>query len=126
MNATRLVVLPVADANRWRWELAQLELGHRREWPRPGAIDWARRTRRLGEQLRGLPGDAVLAFDGYALVGAVWPRADWPVLPRGPYVMPQFRDGTLERRLLAAWLRAIGKPDVRGSAMCAPARQAVR
>jgi hypothetical protein len=40
------------------------------------------------------------------VVGAVWPRADRPVLPRGPFVMPQFGGGHLERRLLVAWLRA--------------------
>jgi hypothetical protein len=35
----------------------------------------------------------------------VWPRRDRPVLPHGPFVMPQFHEGPLPRRLLAAWLR---------------------
>jgi hypothetical protein len=105
MCTLRISELPSDTAAGWRWELAQLELGHLGEWPRPGASRWARHAARLGRLLRPSPGPVVCAFDGYTLVGAVWPRADQPVLPRGPFVMPQFLGGGLERRLLAAWLR---------------------
>ena len=106
MCAPRLACLASDRAFGWRWELAQLELGARAAWPRPGSRIWAARAAWLGAQLRAEHGPIVLAFDGYSLVGAVWPRVDHPVLPRGPLVMPQFRGGALERRLLAAWLRS--------------------
>src|SRR5687767_7295995 len=94
----------------WRWELAQLELGAHTAWPRPGSRAWKARATRLGGQLGRVAAPVVLAFDGYSLVGAVWPRLDHPVLPRGPFVMPQFR-GSLERRLLSAWLRSCERFD---------------
>jgi hypothetical protein len=106
MSTLRLREVSGAVAAGWRWELAQLELGHGGCWPRPGSIAWARRAAQLGRQLRDGPGPVVCAFEGYTVVGAVWPRVDRPVLPRGPFVMPQFGGGHLERRLLVAWLRA--------------------
>jgi hypothetical protein len=109
MCVLRLSELPGPTAAGWRWELAQLELGHLGLWPQSGAIDWARCAARLSRQLRDSRGPVVCAFEGYTLVGAVWPRADRPVLPRGPFVMPQFGGGTLERRLLAAWLRSCAR-----------------
>jgi hypothetical protein len=104
MCLLRLSLVDASTATTWRWELAQLELGARIAWPQPGSRTWAACAARLGRQLRASTAPVVLAFDGYSVVGAVWPRTDVPALPRGPYVMPQFR-GSLERRLLAAWLR---------------------
>jgi hypothetical protein len=111
MCQLRLSLVTGPTATTWRWELAQLELGARIAWPQPGSRAWAACAARLGRQLRASPAPVVLAFDGYSLVGAVWPRTDVPTLPRGPYVMPQYRGGPLERRLLAAWLRANDRPE---------------
>ena len=111
MCTVRLSLVTGPTATSWRWELAQLELGTRIAWPEPGSRAWAACARRIGAQLRANAAPVVLAFDGYTLVGAVWPRRDVPALPRGPYVMPQFR-GALERRLLAAWLRENDRDDV--------------
>jgi hypothetical protein len=72
---------------------------------------WAACAARLGAQLRASAAPVALAFEGYTLVGAVWPRRDVPALPRGPYVMPQYRGGPLERRLIAAWLRENDRPE---------------
>jgi hypothetical protein len=110
MCTLRLSLVTGATATAWRWELAQLELGARSAWPEPGSRAWAACASRLGSQMRGSDAPVVLAFDGYSLAGAVWARRDVPSLPRGPYVMPQFRGG-LERRLLAAWLRENDRPD---------------
>jgi hypothetical protein len=107
MCTIRLSLLEGTAATSWRWELAQLELGSRIAWPQPGSHAWAACAARLARQLHASAAPVALAFDGYSLVGAVWPRGDVPTLPRGPYVMPQFRGGPLERRLLAAWLRGI-------------------
>jgi hypothetical protein len=108
MTAPRRASFPCPRAAAWRWELAQLELGCRTAWPLPGSRIWSARAARLGEQLRGAAGSMVVAFEGYTVVGAVWPRLDRPVLPRGPFVMPQFAGTGLERRLLVAWLRGCG------------------
>src|SRR6478735_152143 len=102
MCELRLIATDGAHAVPWRWELAQLELGARTAWPQPGSRLWAACATRLGAQLRGTGAPVVLALDGYSLVGAVWPRRDRPVLPHGPFVMPQFREGPLPRRLIAA------------------------
>ena len=111
MCTPRLAIVTGPAATTWRWELAQLELGARIAWPTPGSRVWAACAARLGAQLRGSAAPVALAFDGYSLVGAVWPRRDVPTLPRGPYVMPQFRGGALERRLIAAWLRENDRPE---------------
>ena len=111
MCLPRLAIVTGPAATPWRWELAQLELGARIAWPTPGSRVWAACAARLGMQLRASAAPVALAFDGYAVVGAVWPRRDVPTLPRGPYVMPQFRGGPLERRLLAAWLRENDRVD---------------
>ena len=122
MCTLRLSLVSGATARTWRWELAQLELGTRIAWPQPGSRAWAACAMRLGTQLRASAAPVVLAFDGYTLVGAVWPRRDVPALPRGPYVMPQFRGGALERRLLAAWLRENDRPDPADAGLALAAR----
>ena len=107
MCELRLIATDGIHAATWRWELAQLELGARAAWPQPGSRLWAACATRLGTQLRGTEAPVVLALDGYSLVGAVWPRRDRPLLPHGPFVMPQFREGALARRLVVAWLREV-------------------
>src|SRR5688572_28352030 len=111
MCLPRLAIVTGPAATTWRWELAQLELGAGIAGPTPGSRLWAACARRLGTQWRARAPPVALAFDGYSLVGAAWRRRDVPALPRGPYVMPQFRGGPLERRLLAAWLRENYRPD---------------
>ena len=102
MGPLRTVVLSTREALPWRWELAQLELGCRAAWPQPGAHAWAARARRLARVFADGGGRIALAFEGYALVGAMWVQGAqaWP--RRGPFVMPQFRDGPLPGRLRAA------------------------
>lgn len=97
----RLLKLPTRQALPWRWDIAQLELGCRCAWPRPGARAWQARARRIGIVFDTHPGQACLAFEGYTLVGAAWSRGDNAVLVCGPFVMPQFRDCGLELRLAA-------------------------
>jgi hypothetical protein len=103
MAPLRLLRLPARQASAWRWELAQLELGCRFGWPQPGARIWAARARRIGVLFETHPGKAVLAFEGYTLVGALWSRGENAILLSGPFVMPQFLATDLPGRLLAAF-----------------------
>lgn len=99
MGPLRFLLLPTYQALPWRWDLAQLELGCRFGWPRPGARQWAARARRIGVQFQTQPGRAALVFEGYTLVAALWSRGDNEILLSGPFVMPQFRDQALEAKL---------------------------
>ena len=98
MGPLRFLLLTKRQASAWRWELAQLELGCRCGWPRPGARRWAARARRIGVQFQSHPGRVALVFEGYTLVAALWSRGDDDVLS-GPFVMPQFRGDGLETKL---------------------------
>ena len=101
MGPLRMILLPTRQALSWRWELAQLELGCRFGWPRPGARQWAVRARRIGVLFQTHPGRAALVFEGYTLVAAIWSRGDNDILLSGPFVMPQFRGDGLEAKLQA-------------------------
>jgi len=97
----RLLTLPSRQALPWRWDLAQLELGCCVGWPRPGTTTWAQRAQLLTESLSAGDGRIALAFEGYALVGALWSRTGSGCnVVCGPYVMPQYRDCELAESLL--------------------------
>ena len=97
----RLCVLPSRQALPWRWDLAPRELGYDVGWPQPGSVAWAQRTQILANAFVAEEGRIALAFEGYALVGALWSRRKHGnAIVCGPYVMPQYRDCELAQRLL--------------------------
>jgi hypothetical protein len=99
MGPLRFLLLSTHQALLWRWEIAQLELGCRFGWPRPGARQWAARARRISVMFQSHPGHAALVFEGYTLVAVLWSRGDDEILLSGPFVMPQFRKVGLEAKL---------------------------
>jgi len=109
MGPLRFLQLSTRQALPWRWDLAQLELGCRFGWPRPGARQWAARARRIGVQFQTRPGRIALVFDGYTLVAALWSRGDNVILLSGPFVMPQFRSEGLESKLRSLLCVGTGK-----------------
>jgi hypothetical protein len=101
VDRLRLCVLPSRQALPWRWDLAQLELGCRSGWPLPGTTGWAQRTQSLATDFNAEDGHIALAFEGYALVGALWShREQGRDIVCGPYVMPQYRNCELAQLLL--------------------------
>lgn len=105
----RYLSVSTRQALPWRWDLAQLELGCRTGWPRPGARRWAARARRIGRQFQACPGRVALIFEGYTLVAALWSRGDNDAQMYGPFVMPQFRGDGLEAKLTNLIRGAPGK-----------------
>jgi len=108
MGPLRFLQLSTRQALPWRWDIAQLELGCRFGWPRPGARQWAARARRIGVLFQLHPGRIALVFEGYTLVAALWSRGDDGPLS-GPFVMPQFRGDGLEPKLRG--LLISGRPE---------------
>ncbi len=101
VDRLRLLSLPARQALPWRWDLAQLQLGCCVAWPRPGTADWAQRTQSLATDFKAEEGYIALAFEGYALVGALWShREQGCAIVCGPYVMPQYRNCELAQLLL--------------------------
>jgi hypothetical protein len=101
----RLVSLPTRQALPWRWDLAQLELGCCVGWPQPGSAAWARCTQSLASAFDAEDGRIALAFEGYALVGALWSRPNsGSDVVCGPYLMPQYRGCELAESLLRIFL----------------------
>jgi hypothetical protein len=97
----RLLTLSSRQALPWRWDLAQLALGYDDEWPQPGSLTWAQRTQSLATGFVAEEGRIALAFEGYALVGALWTlRTGDRDLVCGPYVMPQYQGCELAQLLL--------------------------
>ena len=92
VDRLRLLVVPASQALPWRWDLAQLQLGCRDGWPRPGTAAWATRANELANRFCRERGRVALAFEGYTLVGASWSRDEGnPALFFGPYLMPQYQ-----------------------------------
>ena len=92
IDRLRLLVVPSQRALPWRWDLAQLQIGCCDSWPRPGAVAWASRAKQLAEYFCNERGHVALAFEGYALAGAMWTQGESEAVAYfGPYLMPQYR-----------------------------------
>ncbi len=101
LDRLRMLSMPSRRALPWRWDLAQLELGYCDEWPQPGSATWAQRTQSLASAFDAGEGRIALAFEGYALVGALWTqRNGGHDVVCGPYVMPQYQGCELAQMLM--------------------------
>jgi len=89
----RIIVVPLRRAWPWRRDMALLEIGCRQGWRLPAGEVITDVAEALATTMQVQPATAVLAFEGYTLVGACWccdgPMSDAGTVGlHGPFVMP--------------------------------------
>lgn len=98
--------MPLRQAWPWRRDMALLEIGCRQGWRLPALDVITNGAEALAAIMKSQEAVAVLAFEGYTLVGACWCRdgcvadADaGPACLQGPFVMPHVACAGLAQRL---------------------------